>query len=154
MKHRGSANFIVSLLNNEGDSLDAFANIIGSCSISRAVRINRDGDYLLNIKADGAWEIVITQPLPHVTDFSFFFDGDGTSATKQFKLLDGLCKIKLKHRGESNFIVRLLDEQGKVADLVVNKIGDYDGSQALKIAKTGTYIFDVVAGGPWSIEVE
>src|SRR5262249_20175424 len=113
-----------------------------------------DGDYLLNIKADGAWEIVITQPLPHVTDFSFFFDGDETSATKQFKLLEGLCKIELKHRAEWNFIVKLLDAEGRVPDLVVNKIGDYDGSQALKLKRTGTYIFDITAGGPWSIEVE
>jgi hypothetical protein len=154
LKHRGSSNFIVSLLDNAGDRRDSFVNTIGSCSISRAVHITRDGDYLLNIKADGAWEIVIAQPLPHESDFSFFFGGDGTSATKQFKLSEGLCRVKLKHRGTSNFMVHLLDEEGGVDEHVVNEIGGYDGSQALKIKKTGTYIFDVIADGEWSIEVE
>jgi len=154
LKHRGSANFIVSLLNDAGDGVQSFANLIGSCSISRAVRIPRDGDYVLNIKADGDWEITIAQPLPRETEFGFFFEGDETSATRQFKLLDGLCRIKLKHRGDSNFIVTLLDEEGRPVGGIVNVIGNYEGSQAVKIKSTGTYIFDVRAGGPWSIELE
>jgi hypothetical protein len=142
------------MLNDEGDRVNSFANLIGSCSMSRAVRIPRDGNYLLNIKADGSWEISIAQPLTHEIDYIFFFDGAETAATRQFKLLDGLCKIKLKHRGDGNFIVTLLDDQGLPVAGVVNEIGSYDGSQAVKIKRTGTYIFDVRADGPWSIEVE
>ncbi len=108
----------------------------------------------MNIKADGDWEITIAQPLPRETEFGFFFEGDETSATRQFKLLDGLCRIKLKHRGDSNFIVTLLDEEGRPVGGIVNVIGNYEGSQAVKIKSTGTYIFDVRAGGPWSIELE
>ncbi len=36
LKHRGSANFIVSLLNDAGDGVQSFANLIGSCSITPA----------------------------------------------------------------------------------------------------------------------
>jgi hypothetical protein len=57
------------------------------------------------VKADGGWEIAIAQPVPRDVDFDFFFEGDETAATKQLKLMDGLCKIKLKHHGDSNFIV-------------------------------------------------
>jgi hypothetical protein len=154
LKHRGSRNFIVDLLNDHGNGTVLLTNTIGSCSISRAVRVDSSGRYLLNVKADGAWEIVITQPLPHQTEYRFFFDGNGTTATEQFKLLDGLCKIKLKHRGSRNFIVDLLNDEGKHVENVVNEIGNYDGSQAVKVKKEGTYIFDVIADGEWSIELD
>jgi hypothetical protein len=39
LKHRGTANFIVSLLNESGDTVVSLANVIGSCTSSRAVRI-------------------------------------------------------------------------------------------------------------------
>ncbi|MGO9596704.1 MAG: hypothetical protein ACLP7Q_01635 [Isosphaeraceae bacterium] len=154
LRHRGASNFIVALVNDAGDRVLTFANVIGSCSMSRAVRVPRDGEYLLNVKAEGVWEITNEQPLPRETEFAFFFDGEETSATRQFKLLEGLCRIKLKHRGESNFIVTLLDENGVPVSGIVNEIGSYEGSQAVKIERTGTYILDVTAGGPWSIEIE
>jgi hypothetical protein len=154
LKHRGQSNFIVTLMSDAGDRILSLANLIGSCSISRAVRIPRNSDYLLSVKADGAWEITIDQPLPREMEFEFFFDGEKSSATRRFKLLEGLCRIKLKHRGESNFIVTLLDENGVRVSGIVNEIGAFEGSQAIKIPRTGTYVFDIQAGGPWSIEVE
>ncbi len=154
LKHRGSSNFIVTMLDDDGDPVNMFANTIGSDSISKAVRVRKDGEYLLNIKADGIWEVVITQPLPHETEPAFLFDGIGTKATRQFKMKNGLCKMKLKHEGEGNFIVQLLDDEGRAIALVANEIGGYEGSEAVKIPKKGTYIFDVTAGGKWSIEIE
>jgi hypothetical protein len=48
----------------------------------------------------------------------------------------------------------LLDEEGRPVSTIVNEIGNFEGSQAVKIRRAGTYIFDVIAGGSWSIEIK
>lgn len=57
LQHDGQRNFIVQLLDSKGKQVDGLANRIGVVSETKAFRIDKTGDYLLNIEADGNWTI-------------------------------------------------------------------------------------------------
>ena len=59
MTHDGEGHFGVWLLDAEGDKVDLLANEIGEFDGSKAVGISESGIYLLDISADGSWEIAI-----------------------------------------------------------------------------------------------
>ena len=59
MTHGGDGYFGVWLLDAEGDKIDLLANEIGEFDGSKAVGISESGIYLLDISADGSWEISI-----------------------------------------------------------------------------------------------
>jgi len=61
LSHDGDANFIVTLMNRDGEWVDLLANEIGSYSGSKAVRVPYAGVYWLGIEADGAWTATVTQ---------------------------------------------------------------------------------------------
>jgi hypothetical protein len=64
MSHDGSHNFIVELYDHNGQlaGFDGLlANKIGSYSGSQAATIDNSGVYLLNVQADGNWQIGVTQ---------------------------------------------------------------------------------------------
>jgi uncharacterized repeat protein (TIGR01451 family) len=64
LEHTGQSNFIVWLLDANGERIDLLVNKIGNFSGSKAINIASTGNYLLNIDADGAWSIEI-ETAPH-----------------------------------------------------------------------------------------
>ena len=56
-EHDGSSNFIVMLLDGDGDTVDYLANEIGSFEGSSAIKIDKSAAYLLDVDADGSWSI-------------------------------------------------------------------------------------------------
>ena len=87
--------------------------------------------------------------------------GTSKQATKLFVLNEGLRRFTLKYTGSSNFIVKLLDENGNPAggsfgldSLLVNEIGNFEGSKAVRIDKTGSYLLDITGTGKWIITIE
>jgi len=61
MKHSGSSNFAVWLLDSNGEIVDLLVNEIGSFDGSKATGIEDRGIYCLDISADGNWRINISQ---------------------------------------------------------------------------------------------
>ena len=59
MTHDGDGYFGIWLLDDEGDRIDLLVNEGGEFDGSKAVGINKAGIYLLDISADGNWEISI-----------------------------------------------------------------------------------------------
>jgi hypothetical protein len=57
----------------------------------------------------------------------------------------------MTHDGDSNFAVWLLDDEGDKVELLVNEIGEFDGSKAVSIRKSGIYLLDISADGNWEI---
>lgn len=84
------------------------------------------------------------------------FKGSDNQITDKFWLDKGLVIFKNKYRGESNFIVDLIDENGNNVDLVANTIGDSDTSGLATIRNAGYYRLEVTAwpGSSWEINVE
>jgi hypothetical protein len=158
MKHQGNANFIVDLLDENGNSVApmGIVNVIGPFQGSTPVQIKRSGQYLLDVQNAGSWQIVVRQPrvesAPKVTTFY----GNSAKATQLFELSGGLHRVEMTHQGDANFIVDLLDENGAsvVPMGLVNEIGPFDGSRAMTVPDDGIYLFWVEANGPWTLKVE
>jgi hypothetical protein len=81
------------------------------------------------------------------------FKGNGSDYTEKIQLGQGLTYVNYQYTGESNFIVWLLDSNGKEVELIANEIGSTSGKKAFSV-EPGAYLFNVEAEGSWSITVE
>lgn len=64
MKHSGSSNFAVWLLDSSGNKVDLLANEVEDFDGAKAVGISQSDDFVLDIEADGPWLVDISQPRP------------------------------------------------------------------------------------------
>jgi len=149
-------NFVATLLNEQGAEVAfAIGNEIGTFESSSAVRIPKAGRYVLDVDADGPWSATVKQPRPTDAPERTSFRGDNNAATPIFSLSSGLKRVTATHQGQGNFIVTMLDSQGReVAFALVNEIGTGEYSTTLPIAQDGLYLFTVEAEGPWTIRIE
>jgi len=154
MQNSGQDNFIVHLLDSEGNNLPSLVNEIGNYSGSRAVQISKQGIYIFDIKSDGLWTITITQPRPTTAQSISSLNGSGDKATSFLNLSQGLNTFSFTHDGNENFIVHLLDKNGNSTESLVNEIGNYSGSRAIRINGSGIYLFDIIADGDWTVSIQ
>ena len=158
MSHQGDANFIVDLLDENGNSVAPMgvANVIGPFRGSMAVQIQRGGQYLLDVQNAGRWQIIVKQPRAASAPQKTSFSGNSAQATQLFELSGGPHRVEMTHQGDSNFIVDLLDENGAsvVAMGLANEIGPFEGSRAVQVPDDGIYLFSVQANGPWTIRID
>ena len=155
MTHDGDSNFAVWLLDGEGEKIELLVNEIGRFDGSKAVGIKNIGDYILDISADGRWTITIEQPRPsNAPPVPKTLKGKGQQASEVFYLDKGLARFEMTHDGDSNFAVWLLDDEGDKVELLVNEIGEFDGSKAVSIRNSGIYLLDISADGNWEISIE
>ena len=156
MAHQGSMNFIVTLLDEQGKEVAfALGNAIGTVQISNAAHIPEAGRYILDVEADGRWQMTVRQPRPAEVPARTSFSGQGGAATELFSMNSGLKRINFSHQGEMNFIVTLLDSEGREVEFALaNDIGTVETSTTATIPQDGIYLFQVEADGPWTIDVE
>lgn len=62
MKHSGTHNFSIWLMDTSGKKIELLVNEIGAFDGSKAVSIPYAGDYLLDVSASSNWSVNITQP--------------------------------------------------------------------------------------------
>jgi hypothetical protein len=82
------------------------------------------------------------------------FSGSGQQVTRKFSLTPGLHIFKMKHNGQSNFIIRPMSTDGRRYSTLVNEIGRFDGSAVFTTEKTNTYLLNVDADGTWSVSIQ
>lgn len=96
--------------------------------------------------------------LPPKTPIIIEKSGTSNTATEIFYLQKGLARITLTYtdmsKYSSNFIVKLLDENGQYKDLLANEIGSYTGTKAIRIEQSGMYLLDITAEGKWNVKIE
>jgi len=90
----------------------------------------------------GAWEPPAQAPVT--------FSGSGTQVTDPFTAGAGIALFSFTYQGSDNFIVWLVDGNGKELSLLANAIGDYSGAQAVNIPSSGAYRLQVESNGPWT----
>jgi hypothetical protein len=158
MVHGGDGNFIVDLLDENGNPVApmGLANEIGAFKGITPVQITRGGQYLLDIQANGPWEIIVDQPRVENAPERRSFSADIPAPTPFFELSGGLHRVHMTHQGNGNFIVDLLDENGaSVTPMgLANEIGPFEGSRAVQVPEDGVYLFAVQANGPWTIQID
>ncbi|MGW3116938.1 hypothetical protein ACWDBW_07275 [Streptomyces sp. NPDC001107] len=147
-----SANFAVELLDSSGQTKDLLVNTIGAYDGSKAEGLGA-GRYRLNITADTAWSVSITQPrhqspaaLPHT------YQGKGDQVEGPFNA-DHSVKIQGTNRGQGNFAVEVLDADGALQDLPFNEIGTFNGSAVSQMINGGPYYVDVTSDGTWKLRL-
>jgi hypothetical protein len=157
--YAGEHNFIVQVLDSQGNWAAVVANEIGSCEGSSAGTIGSPGDYLLNVTAAGDWTVRCeanargTQPSPWQPVVIFELAGLGNEATDFVHLESGVLRGDYTYAGEHNFIVEVLDSQGNWAAVIANEIGSCEGSTVASIASAGDYLSNVTADGNWTVRL-
>ena len=147
--YSGSGNFIVQLMDENGNDVELLVNDIGSYKGKTFAVIQTAGNYYLNVKASSSWNFSVYQTTPP-TVVSAPTEISGTGDDVVFvDAQSGNYKLTSTHQGSSNFIVRL-----NGSGLLVNEIGAYNGSTRQKLSSSGVYAFVVNADGDWSIRIE
>ena len=145
------SNFIVELLDANGRQVELLANEIGYFSGSKATNIPATTKYFLEIDADTTWSIRARQPRALSAPATIHGPGTGPSASGLFSLSKRAYKFTWRYTGDSNFVVLLLDRNGRWVDLIVNEIGSTSGSALVAVPAGSLYVLDVDAAGPWSV---
>lgn len=148
--HVGERNFIVQLVDSKGDDVDLLANEIGNASTEVITSRAKAGLYRLEVEADGAWTITMSQPhsiggrtLPTT------FSGSGNGVAGPFFQSDRAVIFEAHHVGARNFIVQLVKPGDIFGALIANEIGNADVSSIERV--NGSYWISVTADGPWTI---
>jgi hypothetical protein len=154
--HDGESNFIVEMLDLEGDEFDdeLLVNVIGSIE-GRSVIPTADSRYQLDINADGDWSIALDQPEvteDYLEELPLSAEGSGPDVVGPIEL-EGVTEIEATHDGESNFIVEARTAEGGFGawDLIFNEIGEFEGSATTRT--NGVAWIDVNADGDWTLEI-
>jgi hypothetical protein len=152
--HNGNSNFIVRLRNAQGQLEELIVNEIGPYDGTRGFGLEA-GQYLLDIDADGAWEVTIREPRPASGSAPpLTAMGSGDAVVGPLQLSAGLARFTLDHTGPSNFIVWLWRSTGQREALLANEIGNAHAETAENIPASGLYYLDVQAGGSWTISIQ
>lgn len=167
MNHDGNSNFIIKLYSESGELEAILVNEIGSYSGSLIVGV---GDFLydaypgrhkLEVNADGNWQVTITPPRPTTASkIPVTFTGSGSTVPTPFRLEIGLVEFEITHYGFSKFIIRLYSSEGELVDILVNEIGDFEGSVLLGVtgsafdASPGIYYLSIRADGDWAVKID
>jgi hypothetical protein len=155
LTHNGGSNFIVKMLNDDGQLVSLVVNKIGSYQGSQFLPVKQAGNYAIQIQADGNWKLDIedssvvtretTEPGP--------YKGKGDAAISIAVPKSGLNVFKMTYRGNSNYIVKIVSaSNGGLGALLANEIGNYTGEKAQRIDK-GEYLLNVQAEGDWTLEI-
>lgn len=168
MTHDGNSNFSVWLYDAQtGETVDLLANVTGSYDGSTIVGVTGEtmqasaGEHLLDVDADGNWEVIIEQPRPVTAPTApQTFTGKGPDVPQAFYLEQGTATFHMVHDGTSNFAIWLYDRDGYSIDLLVNEIGPFDGSTVVGVtggifgAAPGIHYVAIEADGNWEVRVE
>ncbi|WP_408009965.1 hypothetical protein ACJROX_06630 [Pseudalkalibacillus sp. A8] len=145
--YNGTSNFIVELLDENGNNVELLINHIGAYKGKTMARIPAAGEYMLNVKANGAWLVNGSQEVPEESESGSI---SGTGDDVRFVHIDsGMKRFHFDHKGDSNFNVMA---NGTV--LLANEIGTYSGSTAQKVQDDAVYIISIKSEGKWQIDIE
>lgn len=148
----GQSNFQVSLV-DDSEFDDLFVNEIGEYDGETADLIE-GGEYLLDVEADGSWDIEIRQPRAASGDsLPQSFDADRNRVFGPYEF-SGTHTATGEHHGQGNFIVHVYPQDYEMfgGELVFNELGEYDGETTFSFDGVGWVAIE--ADGEWSLELE
>lgn len=148
--HSGESNFQVSLA-DDSQYNDNFINVIGEFDGAQADLIE-SGEYILEVNADGSWDIEIRQPRATSGESPpESLSGNGPDVIGPIEF-DGTHIADGSHSGESNFQVQVYPMEGSYGETVFNEIGQFDGETTFSFRGVGWV--DINADGDWEIDIE
>lgn len=148
--HSGDSNFQVHLVDDtEYDEM--FVNEIGDYSGETADLID-GGEYLLDVEADGDWEIEVRQPRANTgDDLPQSLEGEGPTVVGPIEFGDTHIAEGM-HSGDSNFQVHVYPQYGSYGELVFNEIGEFEGETTFSHNEIGWVA--IQADGGWELDLD
>jgi hypothetical protein len=155
-EHNGQSNFAAELIDDQsGDTVELLVNEIGTASGCTGVGLP-DGEYLLDVDADGDWSFDIGEPFAPDDEYGVppgSIEGEQPDVYGEIEI-DGRVTVSAEHRGDGNFTVAAWDEANTRTlfdELLFNEIGNFEGETTAQL--NGLFYMVVQAGGPYSIEI-
>jgi hypothetical protein len=146
--HRGSANFVVTTVDAQGQQIDLLVNTIGNYAGTRLVdALEGQQTAALKIEADGAWTVT-TKSTASARQWNgaAILTGRGDDVINIQDAFSNLDSLRATHQGEANFIVTAY---GDSRELLVNDIGTYSGEH---LVPNGTILLVIDADGRWTMQ--
>lgn len=153
MAYDGESDFQVELIEtSSGDTEQYLANDIGSWEGLLPYEIPA-GEYVLDITADGAWEVIVRQPrhtLAEAERVPVMGEDDYPNYLGPIEF-EGFHSVSGQYGGDSNFAVWMLDDSGREEDLLFDETGEFQGETIagykglgyIRVAATGTWRVDI-----------
>lgn len=155
VENDGPSNFIVGLLDKNGDQVTNLFNEVDKFQGRRAFNIEKPGAYLLDVQATGAWSFSIQQPrVDGAESAPQTFEGNGMDVTPFVTLPKGLTVIEFQRDGEGRGIFTLLDSAGRAVEQIANELDAFQGSKPVKIQEEGVYFLNVYGDGNWTVKIK
>jgi hypothetical protein len=155
VRYEGDSNFIVQLINSDGEGVQTLFNHIDKLQADRGFEIRKAGEYLLDVQARGRWTFTIEQPRPTAGEPAPTTLTGKRSEVSPFLSLDkGLSVFRYRYQGDGRFAAFLTDANGRMVEQLVNTLKTTEGSTPVKVPEEGLYFINVTADAPWQIEVE
>ena len=116
------------------------------------------GTYLMQVTADGAWRVELTQPVWDSGESPpFNWSGAGDDVKGPINLETGTKSVAITHSGSTDFVVELVNADGTLAENLVNIVGSYDGTIEVKIhpmigLTPDIYGLVITADGEWTVD--
>lgn len=148
--HKGDRNLIVQL---RGPSDELLVNAVGPYAGVRLVPV-KAGPHQFQVEASAPWTLLYEQPSnAKPTPLPITQSLTGDAPLGPFVIPSGLVSATFTHSGSRNFIAILYHADGRLAALLVNKVGAYSGTTAERVT-AGTYWLAVQADGPWTVTLK
>ncbi len=155
VRYEGDSNFIVQLVNSDGEGVQSLFNRIDKFQADRGFEIRKAGEYVLDIQAHGRWSFTIEQPRPTSGEPApATITGKRSEMSPFLALKKGLSVFKYRYQGDGSFAAYLTDANGRMIEQLVNTLKTTEGSTPVKVPEDGIYFINVTADAPWQIEVE
>jgi len=93
-----------------------------------------------------------TEEIADEKQIQYRFKHTGIGNKKQIISLNkGEAFFAFSHKGESNFIVELRNNNDSLIALLVSERGDYNGYKTLNVSENEAFILNVITHGEWEI---
>ena len=114
--------------------------------------ISKEGDYQLSILGEGDWQITAKElnAKKDVTK-NRKIKGENRGLSDFFNLSSGQINFKLKNKGSSHYVFRLLSENGETDEILAKGVGSFEGEKNIDLSQEGFYVLDIISDGEWEI---
>jgi hypothetical protein len=149
--------FYIDLFDTAGTQFTTVASGSRPLDLSHAVNIPAEGNYLLQVQAEGGWTVNVTQPGASYAapPAAQRWSGSFWQATPLFSLRAGPATFRaVSGNSQESFAASLLDQRGLHVATIVDAPGAADQSITLEIPADGVYIIQVISDGDWTIDVQ
>ena len=77
--------------------------------------------------------------------------GENRGLSDFFNLSSGQINFKLKNKGSSHYVFRLLSENGETDEILAKGVGSFEGEKNIDLSQEGFYVLDIISDGEWEI---